>query len=58
METRTGACSTLLNSTPLEFVDCSAGARRIAEVDMPLGVSEADGRGAGPHFDGFTYQGQ
>lgn len=27
-------------------------------VDMPLGVSEADGRGAGPHFDGFTYQGQ
>ena len=28
-----------------------------AEVDMPLGVSEADNRGAGPHFDGFTYQG-
>ena len=28
-----------------------------AKVDMPLGVSEADNRGAGPHFDGFTYQG-
>ena len=28
-------------------------------VDMPLGVSEADGRpGAGVHFDGFTYQGE
>ena len=28
-------------------------------VDMPLGVSEADGRpGAGVHFEGFTYQGE